>query len=384
MHHARTTDLLLALAAPVLLLLAACSSPPRPPVLVPRPAPGEIVSSLFLIGDAGKPDKDDKILAALMRQASEAPSPTIVFLGDNLYYYGMPDTSALDLKDYEERLLWQMNTGLASRAPTYFIPGNHDWQAGRDSGWAAIRRQEAYILAHGQEIVHFLPSGGCPGPEVRELPGSVRLVILDSQWFLHTGPKPVEECRPNTVSGVMDSLERVLRVPPGTDVVVAMHHPMRTHGEHGGHFTWVDHIFPLRLVVEDLYLPLPIIGSLYPIARMNGVSDQDLSGGRNELLRERLYEVFRKAPPRATVHGHEHSLQVLTDPVIPSVLVSGTGYDGHVGPVAWERDTRFAAPESGYMRIDRLTDGRLRLAVLRPQEDSVDELHSEWLPPVPR
>ncbi|HEX5632165.1 MAG TPA: hypothetical protein VFX50_03020, partial [Gemmatimonadales bacterium] len=71
-------------------------------MLVPRPAPGEIVSSLFLIGDAGKPDKDDKILAALMREASEAPSPTVVFLGDNLYYYGMPDTSALDLKDYQE------------------------------------------------------------------------------------------------------------------------------------------------------------------------------------------------------------------------------------------------------------------------------------------
>ena len=30
--------------------------------------------------------------------------------------------------------------------------------------------------------------------------------------------------------------------------------------------------------------------------------------------------------------------------VIPSVLVSGAGYDGHVGPVAWKGDTRFAAP----------------------------------------
>jgi hypothetical protein len=354
-------------------------------VLVPVPAREEVEASLFLIGDAGKPAKDDKILATLMRLASEAPSPTIVFLGDNLYYFGMPDTSALDRKTYEERLQWQMNVGLASQAPTIFIPGNHDWEHGRDSGWAAIRRQEAFVLANGRDVVDFQPRGGCPGPVVRELPGRIRLVILDSQWFIHHGPKPAAECTPGTVTEAMDSLERALRVPEGTDAVLALHHPYNTHGEHGGHFTLVDHIFPLRLLVDWLYLPLPIIGSLYPIARMNGASDQDMSGSRNQLFRERLREVFARVAPRATASGHEHSQQVLTDPRVPTLLVTGGGYDGHVSPVAWKPDTRFAAPESGFMRIDRLRDGRLRLAVLRPREETkVDELHSEWLPDTPR
>ena len=50
--------------------------------------PQEIETTLFLIGDAGEPDPRARALAldSLKRQASEAPSRTIiVFLGDNVY-----------------------------------------------------------------------------------------------------------------------------------------------------------------------------------------------------------------------------------------------------------------------------------------------------------
>ena len=365
-------------------LFLACSSSTPPPSLVPVPSPQDLEASLFLIGDAGKPEEHDHVLAALTRAASGAANSTIVFLGDNLYYYGMPDSTALDRKVYERRLRWQMDVGLNSRAPTYFIPGNHDWENGRDSGFAAVRRQEAFIAQEGGDIVKMIPSGGCPGPFTVDIPGRFRLVALDSQWFLQGDPKPTEECRPGTVQGVVDSLVSALNVPAGLDAVVVLHHPLKTHGTHGGYFPLADHIFPLRNLVSWLYIPLPIIGSLYPISRRAGASDQDLAGTRNVLMRRRLREAFGPRPPRIVAAGHEHTLQVISDTSIPTLLVSGSGYDNHVEPVAWREDTRYAASIAGFMRVDRLKDGRVRLSVLRPQAkgDGLEELHSEWLPEV--
>lgn len=371
---------LTSLLVPVAFL--ACSHSTPPPSLVPVPTNQDVEASLFLIGDAGKPAEGDQVLAALTVTASSAPNATIVFLGDNVYYYGLPDTTSLDLKVYQNHLRWQMRVGLASHVPTYFIPGNHDWQNGRDSGWAAIRRQEAFIAAEGGDVVKMIPSGGCPGPVVVELPGRLRLVALDSQWFLQRGPKPTEECRPATVEGVVDSLARVLEVPAGEDAVVVLHHPLQTHGSHGGYFTVSDHLFPLRNFAKWLYIPLPIIGSLYPISRMAGASDQDLSGSRYQLMLARLREAFARRRPRIVASGHEHTLQVITDSMVPTQLVSGSGYDGHTEPVAWRSDTRYAASIAGFMRVDRLKDGRLRLGVLRPTDKGVEELHSEWLPAV--
>lgn len=375
----RRCQLILAsLIAPAAFL--SCSHPAPAPTLVPAPAAADVEATLFLIGDAGEPAEDDQVLAALRREASAAVNATIVFLGDNLYDYGLPDTTDPDRPIYEQRLRWQMAAGLTGGVPTYFIPGNHDWENGRATGWAAIRRQEAFIAAEGRDVVTMVPGGGCPGPVVLEVAGGFRLIALDSQWWLQSDPKPTSECRPGTEQEVVDSLARALDVPAGTDAVVVLHHPLKSHGPHGGHFTVADHIFPLHNLVSWLYLPLPIIGSLYPIARMNGISDQDLSGGRNAHMRRRLGEALASRPPRAVASGHEHTLQVLGDSTLPTLLVSGSGFDGHVERVARGDDTRFAASIAGFMRIDRLADGRVRLAVLRPSGTGVEELHSEWLP----
>jgi hypothetical protein len=374
----RRQFILATLLAPAAFL--SCSRAMPAPTLVPAPSVADVEATLFLIGDAGEPREDDRVLAALTREASAAENATIVFLGDNLYDYGLPDTTDRDRSIHEQRLRWQMAAGLTGGVPTYFIPGNHDWANGRATGWAAIRRQEAFIAAEGRGIVTLVPSGGCPGPVVLEIAGGFRLIALDSQWWLQRDPKPTAECRPGTEQEVVDSLARALDVPAGTDAVVVLHHPLKSHGPHGGHFTVDDHIFPLQNLVSWLYLPLPIIGSLYPIARMNGISDQDLSGAGNQHMRRRLAEALIVRAPRAIVSGHEHTLPVLGDSTLPTLLVSGSGYDGHVEPVAWGDDTRFAASIAGFMRLDRLADGRVRLAVLRPSGAGVEELHSEWLP----
>lgn len=374
-----------AAAASLLALLAACAAPvAAPPVPVPDPA--SIETTLLLIGDAGKPDPGDPVLAALRATAAAAPARTaIVFLGDNVYPRGIPADTAPERAEMERRLLEQVRAARESGAVTWFVPGNHDWAKSGADGWDAIRRQDTLITAHGAGRVALLPHGGCPGPEVRDVGPRLRVVLLDTQWWLHPGPRPLAGtggCTPDTPQAVEDSLRGALRDAGARQVVIVGHHPLATHGVHGGRFTVGDHLFPLRALRSSLWIPLPVLGSIYPWIRGAGVSDQDIAGPGNARMRAAIERAAAPRAPLLYAAGHEHTLQVLRGAAIPTLVVSGTGYHGHVDGVGWRRDTQYASARSGFVRLDLLTDGRARLGVIELGPDSLPrEAWSRWLDP---
>src|SRR3990172_1361408 len=66
---------------------------------VPSVSQDSITHSLFLIGDAGEPlpDGKEKTLTILTLQASVNPqNNTIIFLGDNIYPAGLPDSTDIE------------------------------------------------------------------------------------------------------------------------------------------------------------------------------------------------------------------------------------------------------------------------------------------------
>ncbi len=166
----------------------------------------------------------------------------------------------------------------------------------------------------------------------------------------------------------------------GRRVVVVAHHPLASRGAHGGHFTWKDHIFPLRHVAGWLWLPLPIVGSLYPLIRSSGASDQDFSNGENRHMRAALDSVMAIHRPLIYAAGHDHSLQVLQGQTARYFLVSGAATIGHFTPVGRGDRTRYARAGAGFMRIDFTTQGRARLGVFAVDERGVErEEYSVWL-----
>ena len=377
---------------------AACTSPLAPATPVPAPLPGKdsIEIAIFLIGDAGSAAYDgEPVLQELALQSdSLRPVPQfVVFLGDNVYPKGVPPLGHPARDDAEKKVAAQVLAIRKGSAQGLLIPGNHDWDRHGRDGWNAIRRQDTLVRKFGGDDVRLAPGGGCPGPDVVDIGEHVRLIAMDSEWWLHNDVKPFgpsSPCPTRTYDEVTDSLAGALRDKGDRHAIVLTHHPLRSGGIHGGTFTLGDHIFPLRNFKRWLWVPLPLIGSIYPFARQMGISNQDVFGRKYRELRWAFERVFRRYPPLVVASGHDHDLQVIRGgrPDVTNAgyqLVSGAGILGHASVVRDIDGSLFKREAAGFMRLDITRDGRVRLSVTtvvprgeRPEGESA-EVFSIWL-----
>ena len=193
---------------------------------------GTLRYRLLLLGDGGDPKPDEPVLKTLSEWAAkDAARTSIVFLGDNMYPDGMTERKK---HEASTRLTPQLLVIKTTGAHGLFIPGNHDWASGRAEGYSAVRAQEEFIKeALGGES-NFLPSGGAPGPVALELPKTkpvVRLIVLDTQWWLHQHEKP-KKAPEKVIEELVGLLDTEL------PVIVVGHHPLESYGPHGGRFDW--------------------------------------------------------------------------------------------------------------------------------------------------
>lgn len=336
---------------------------------------GTLHYRILLLGDGGQPTQDEPVLKTLQSWAEKAPEKTtIIFLGDNMYPDGMTEQKK---HEAPARLDPQLEVVKSADTHGLFIPGNHDWTNGKEEGYHALLAQEQYINENLTREPKFLPKSGSPGPVMLELPMPnpvVRLIVLDTQWWLHQHEKPEKETK-----AIIEELKNFL----DTDlpILVVGHHPLQSYGVHGGFFDWKAHLFPVRIAKKWLWVPVPIVGSLYPLVRWYVVkSDQDLSGTLNKYMVAQLNDTFstsKKTPLLIYASGHEHSLQVLKGDVTDYLLVSGLASSEKATEVSHGDNTLFAHQHTGFMAIDYLTDGRILLRVIEPAKKEV-QLHL-WL-----
>ena len=331
------------------------------------PSPQNIETSLFLIGDAGEQDPRQvgPPLDSLNAQAAVHPERNvIVFLGDNVYEDGIPETGHAQYADARRRMVDQV-AAVPQGVRAIFLPGNHDWGREEAYGLYSIRRQQKLIdtLARGRDI-SLLPRDGCPGPVPIDI-GRLRLIALDTQWWLHNYivRDSASHCAQMTIGEVTAALRREVS-PPGTQrvVVVAGHHPLMTGGEHGGY-----------------------CGASGPFRRFAGLT-QDVLSGANTRMRDSIESAFRGAEPLVYAAGHDHSLQVLRrGRSSPYILVSGAGSPGKVSCAVRLRESLYTSPHrNGFMRLDIVRGGGVFLRVYRfTSSGSGGMAFSHWLEPLP-
>jgi hypothetical protein len=338
----------------------------------------EVTHSVFLIGDAGDPKLPegdptrlvDPVLANLRSDVVARVGElgvdhvAVVYLGDNVYPKGLVHPYDAG-RERGERIL-EAQIAAAGPAWVVFTAGNHDWEREGPRGWEHIVEQRKYLASKGPRVA-MLPSGGCAGPNRVDFGPYLRFVFLDQVGWLHAARFPDQHrpvCPHQTALEIFFALADEFDHPDGRHVVLAAHHPLITAGPHGGHFRWQEHLFPLQEFVPWLWIPLPVIGSIYPISRQLGVTGTDVTSTPYQHYLRAIYRASRPRVPMMITAGHEHSLQVHRDAVGVYYAVSGAGSASKVNRVEEMPSLMMALADPGYMRLDAHADGHLGLTVL--------------------
>ena len=290
-------------------------------------AQDSIQARIVLIADAGELTKGrHPVVSAVRDNIKFDKKTTILFIGDNLYKHGLPDETTPGFDKIKAALDSQAVIADGTDAMVYFIPGNHDWKDGGRGGWDQIIRQQEYIDNLGKPNVVFFPKGGCPGPEEIEITPDVTLIIMDSQWWVHQYDKPgiESDCPYKTQDEVINELDNLLTKNLKKLVIIAFHHTMKSVGVHGGYFALKQHIFPLTEMNKNAYIPLPLIGSIYPVTRGIFGTSEDLHHPLYQNMIQKIENVAKGHKNVIFVAGHEHSLQLIQDSGL-NYIVTGSG-----------------------------------------------------------
>ena len=351
-----------------------------------QPAPGlALRHRVALVGDLGAvaTDGSDPVLNLLQGWLREADAAsTVVLLGDNVYPTGLPAADAPGRAAAERRLDVQLATLRDYAGRIIFLSGNHDWNKGRRDGYQYLLRQEAYVRQH-LPSAYYLPANGCPGPVTLQLADNLLLVVLNTQWWVQHGLRPIGDlhgCTAADSKSPFRQLQAILEKNRHQQILVAGHHPLYSNALHGGKFTAKQHVFPLTTVYKKAYLPLPLIGSLLPLYRKLVGAEEDMAHPRYRKMRRRLLRVLQQFPNIIYAAGHDHNLQYFHYKN-GHYLVSGSG--SKTAFVQQGGSATFIHEHRGFFGLDFYQNGEVWLRTLEPTDAAtpVPEVFRQQLMP---
>ena len=342
---------------------------------LPKEAP-KTAFSLYLIGDAGKGGEDSShtftsLRTQLMQDQAKAG---VIFLGDNLYREGLHKKEHPDRQSDEAKLNEQLDLLKDFDGKAFLIPGNHDWHRQGPKGDKFIKREERYVEKYAQRGNIFLPDGGCPGPVDEEIAPGVVVIFIDTQWLLHAFDRPEgdkDDCDAINEDDFYLQFKDLLKKHRRKHVIVAGHHPMYSNGYHGGHFPIKEHLFPLTAFSKKAYVPLPVIGSSYPLYRKYFGSRQDIPHPVHQRMKSRLTGLMAAYSNVIYVSGHEHNLQYKPKDQ-NHFIVSGAG--SKVTYLKGNRQIEFGAQKRGYTKLSFTDEGEVWMEYIIEGTDGSDQI----------
>lgn len=332
---------------------------------IPVPEPGSVDAAVFLVGDAGAADRERSPLLRALREDVERWSEdlgrdsavSVVFLGDLVYPVGVRDRDHPEFPTDSTRLWNQIDLLAGEAALTHaslglFLPGNHDW--GNVSGLEGLDR--ILNLAGQLELarrsglhVSLQPPDGQPGPTIRDLRSNVRLVFLDTHWFLQART-------PADRQAFLDRLERAIEEAGDRELIMTAHHPYRSAGPHGA------------------IIPGYHAGGVAYLLKKSGTLVQDLNSTVYESLLQGLDAMFERVAKTPLVYagGHDHSLQVVRgngDFAPRFSLVSGAG--SKLSGIRNAPGLAWGADRPGYMMLLFRNDDAVDLFVIAGEAETL-------------
>lgn len=338
-----------------------------------------ISKRIILIGDAGLlTNGRHPVVDAVRNLIPLDNKTTVLFLGDNLYEKGLPGEEFITYNLARSVLDSQVSIADGTPAKVYMIPGNHDWENGGRDGFATVLREQIYVDMLLKANVEFLPKEGCPGPIEIDLGNDVVIIVFDSQWWLQPYDKPgiESDCDCKTKDELVSRITDIASHNAKKLVILACHHPFKSNGVHGGFFALKQHLFPFTDIFSSAYIPLPVLGSVYPIVRSVYGTPQDLKHPVYANMISEISAAIKNAAPNVIfTSGHEHNLQHIQDSSY-NYIISGGGCKKQ--RVSTSRKSLFTSATQGFSVLEVSTNKNVSLTFYTVT-DSVRKVYTSHL-----
>lgn len=315
----------------------------------------ELSHRIYLIGDAGnaeEPQAQETLKLFEKRILNSPQNSTLLFLGDNVYPKGIPDSSHVEKRKLaEEKLNFQLEIAKKFEGKTIFISGNHDWY----SGLKGLEEQAKLVRSFLGDEKAFLPRKSC-GLERLKLNSHVSLLVVDSQWYLENWddyPTINADCSIKTRDQFFDEFKSELDKNQNETVIVAIHHPVISNSSHGGQlWSWKQQVYPID------NLPLPFLGSVFNFIRKTVGIPQDIHSKTYRELANRIKTEITDRENVVLVSGHEHNLQYLEEGNIKQII---SGAASKSDPARAKNPHDFSYGKNGYAVLDVYEDKSMKV-----------------------
>lgn len=342
-----------------------------------QPQP-EIQHSFYLLGNTAGIDPNSAVLRHLETAINaEEHLFSVLYLGDIVSPEGLSETVS-DVEQGRLRRLMHIANG-NDRGNVYFLPGDRDWNNSGPEGRERARRLEKLIEDELDYKGVFLPGKGCPGPKVLDLNEQVRVVVINTQWWLHPYDRPEAPetaCDVLTEHDFWEEIENVVEESDGKSLIFAAHHPMYSKGQYAGRRLLKKHLFPLTDENPNLYIPLPLIGSFYADYRQNIGTPADMANEKYKAFRYKLYSLLREQQSLVYVSGHEFDLEAH---ILDNSFHINSGAAASARPVGKSGRTLFKKATTGYAKLVYYNDGSVKLAFYGRKKGAIQLLDEQQI-----
>ena len=333
----------------------------------------QIARVVYLIGNTATNSMHERQLLALQEQIRKERQPfTIIHLGD-IVSKGDLGKQEAEL-DYLFDLLEARDMG-----SILFTPGDIDWDNSQEDGLNMVRKMEELVESRVESANIFLPSDGCPGPELIDLSPRLRLIALNTPWWIHpydVPEAPDSDCRNLTREEVMESLEEAIEESGGRNILIIGHHPLLSSGVYGGHMTLKTHLFPFADASPGNMIPVPLLGSFHAAYRQNVGTLRDMANEDYQDFIDHMRDLMSRNPGLIYASAHEYSLQLLDFEKSFQVI---SGSISHKEPVGKEPGELFSTSGPGYARLEYSKSGEINITFYESGQESHQELYSRVL-----
>jgi len=346
-------------------------------------AQDSVVYRVILVGDAGEIDKQQMAVLSFAANTIIKDKTTVIYLGDNIYPHGMGLPGSAEEAGTKSILRSEYEPMRAKGAPVYFIPGNHDWDRMGPHGLEKIKRQWQYLKEQKDSLLRLVPENGCPDPYEIKLTDQLTVIAFDSEWWVFPYNKinPGADCSCQTKTDVTNRLAELFYKNRDKVILLASHHPFQSYGVHGGVFSLKDHIFPFTAINKNLYIPLPGVGSVYPLLRTVFANPEDIGHPEYKDMIKKIDGVFGDYPNLVHIAGHDHGLQFIKNDRSQYQVVSGAGAKDVY--VKRGKYSLFADAIQGFVTADLMKDKSIRLTYYIYTEQGVKPAFTYNKPYVP-